>query len=396
LEFPTPKIAVMTIPKSLSGPTIRLTYLILLTCLLQNTECAAQTIDKNAIPLTPIINWTKGKDSVLKGFPKEYSKDAKKIADSMAIWAAHAFVSLSGFSASGSEIEWHALYLPRPANTPSVAVYQLKVAIPIGGGTGFLTIAANDLSILQQPLVLNGQTRWLIRPLQRQDTGVFSIHLDSIGNSKLVRSWLICYSDSLPFDTVSRREYFEESLKELNAQKDSVKRDINHVMRGKTAQQEEAYRQNELQTIDNNFTGNEREQKKRDFLVSYKPDSAFQEDTLKVRAAVIIEKTDLIKSLLESLKDLKKPAFVSVPAIEFDGLEDGMPRARFLAHANPAYFKTNIARERPQFLVITWQYDPEDADAVALGAIMQKELDFVALRHILQQSRPFYFVPKKK
>ena len=111
---------------------------------------------------------------------------------------------------------------------------------------------------------------------------------------------------------------------------------------------------------------------------------------------MIIEKTDLIKSLLESLKDLKKPAFVSAPAIEFDGLEDGMAEARFLAHSNPAYFKTNIARERPQFLVITWQYDPEDADAVALGATMQKELDFVALRHILQQSRPFYFVPKKK
>ncbi len=386
----------MTNSKSLSGPTIRLTYLILLTWLLQNMECAAQTIDKDAIPLAPIVNWTKGKDSVVKGFPKEYSKDAKKIADSMAIWAAHAFANLKGLSASGSDIEWHTLYLPRPANTPSVAVYQLKMAIPIGKGSGLLTIAVNDLSILQQPLVLNGQTRWLTRPLQRQDTGVFTTHPDSIGSAEQVRSWLISYSDSLPFEIVTRREYFEEALKELNAQKDSVKLVINHVMRGKTAQEEEAYRQNELQTIDNSFTGNEREQKKRDFLVSYKPDSAFQEDTLKVRAAIIIDKMELIKSLLESLKDLKKPAFVSVPAIEFDGLEDGMPGARFLAQSNPSYFKTNIARERPQFLVITWQYDPDDADAVALGATMQKELDFVALRHILRQSRPFYFVPKKK
>src|ERR1700679_571063 len=99
----------MTNPKSLSGPIIRLTYLTILTCLLQNRECAAQTSDKNAIPLAPIVNWTKGKDSVLKEFPKEYSKDAKKIADSMAIWAAHAFASLSGFSASGPDIEWHTL-----------------------------------------------------------------------------------------------------------------------------------------------------------------------------------------------------------------------------------------------------------------------------------------------
>jgi hypothetical protein len=386
----------MTPPKRLPGSIIRLTYLIFLTCLLQNIKGAAQTADKNAIPLTPIINWTKGKDTVLKGFPREYSKDAKKIADSMAIWAANAFVSLSGFSASASDIEWHTLYLPKPANTPSVAVYQLKVAIPIGGGTGFLTIAANDLSNLQQSFVLNGQTLWRTRPLQRQDTGVFTTHPDSTGNANMVRSWLIGYSDSLPFDIVSRREYFEESLKELGTEKDSVKGDISRVMRGKSSQEEEAYLQKELQTIDNSFTGNEREQKKRDFLVSYKPDSAFQEDTLKVRAALIIEKIDLVKSLQESLKDLKKPAFVSVPAVEFDGLEDGMPGARFLAHSSSSYFKTNIPRERPQFLVITWQYDPQDADAVALGATMQKELDFVALRHILQQSRPIYFAPKKE
>ena len=124
--------------------------------------------------------------------------------------------------------------------------------------------------------------------------------------------------------------------------------------------------------------------------LSYIPDSASQDDTLKVRAAAIIEKTKLLKDLLESLKNLYKPVFVSTPAVAFEGLEDGMPGARMLTRLRPGYFRKNIQPERPQFLVLTWQYDSENADAAKLGETIGKELSLTKLRDILQQGRPFY------
>ena len=369
-------------------------YLISLIFIFQQLVCSAQPLNKNSKHTSPPANWSRGKDIVSKAFPKEYSKDAKKIIDSLASWTSRSFNKLSGFAASESTIKWHALYLPKPESAPEIAAYQMKATIPVGTGTGSLTIAANELSTLGQPFLLNGHSRWLIGSLEQKDSGVYSTgwecaHEDSSGKTKMVKAWLICFADNLPYVVVSRREYFEDAIKELNASKDSMKRAIGLEMHGRDAQQEEAYKKNELQTIDNSFRGTEALQRKRDFLLSYIPDSVGQDDTLKVRAAVIIEKQKLLKDLLESLKTLDKPAFVSAPAVAFEGLEDGMPGARLLTRLRPGYFRKNIPPERPQFLVLTWQYDSDNIDAAKLGETIGKELDLIALRDILRQERPF-------
>jgi hypothetical protein len=368
--------------------------------LLQQSKCSAQPLNRDLKDGGSPVNWNRGKDIVFKEFPKEYSKETKKLLDSMAIWTARSFGTLSGFATPASSIEWHAIYLPKPVNRP-IAAYQLKATIPVGTGAGLLTISANDLSMFGQPFLLNGNTRSLLEAVERKDSGVYSTswqyaHPDRGGKTSLVKAWLICFTDSLPYVVVDRREYFEEAIKELETAKDSVKWEIRLEMPGKNAQAEEAYRKNELREIANSFTGNDRLQRERDFWIIYKPDSVFQEDTLNSRAAVIIEKTKLIKHLLESLKELSKPAFVSAPAVAFEGLEDGLPGARILARPRPDYFRRSVPPERPQFLVVTWQYDSEDVAAADLGEVIGKELDLTALRDILRQVRPFYSAVKKK
>jgi len=364
--------------------------------LFQYVVCSAQPMNENSKNASsPRVYWSNVKDADLKALPKEYSRDAKKVIDSMAIWTDRSFNKLSGFSASGSTIEWHAIYLPKPECTPYIAAYEMRATIPVGVGTGLLTIAANDLSNLGQPFLLNGHSRWLIGSLEQKDSGIYSTrwerhYEDSSGKTKVVKAWLICFTDSLPYVVVDRREYFEEAIKELDASKDSIKREIGLERPGKNARQEEAFRKSELQAIDNSFQGNERLQRERDFFLTYKPDSVSQEDTLNVWAAVIIEKTKLIKDLLQSLKNLNKPAFVSSPAVAFEGLEDGMPGARILTRLRPGYFRNNMPPERPQFLVLTWQYDSDNVDAANLGETLGKELDLTGLRDILQQGRPFY------
>lgn len=316
----------------------------------------------------------------------------------MATWANR---SLSKLSATGSTLEWHNIYLPKPETPTYIAAYEMKANIPAGTGTGSLTIAANDLSTLGQPFLLNGHPRWFIGSLERIDSGIYSTGWeraaeDSSGKTRVTKAWLICYTDSLPYEIVDRREYFEDAIRELDASKDSIRREIGLEMHVRNAQQEEAYKKGELQSIDNSFVGNERVQRERDFLMTYKPDSAFQDDTLNIRAAVIIEKEKLIKDLLGSLKSLNKPAYVSSPAVAFEGLEDGMPGARILTRLRPGYFRENIPSERPQFLVLTWQYDSGNVDAENLVKTLGKELDLAALRDVLRQGRPFYSAAKKR
>jgi hypothetical protein len=345
-------------------------YLFISIFLFQHVVCSAQPFGKN-------------------------SRNAKKIIDSMAIWTDISFNKLSGFRALGSSIEWQAIDLPNPECAPHVIAYEMRATIPVGIGSGLLTIAANDLSTLGQPLLLNGHSRWLIGSLEQSDSGIYSTRWqrpydDSGGKTKAVKAWLICFTDSLPYVAVNRREYFEEAIKELEASKDSIMRQIRLERPGRNALEEEAFRKSELQAIDNSFLGNERLQRERDFFLTYKPDSVYQEDTLNVRAAVIIEKEKLLKDLLKSLKDLNKPAFVSSPALTFEGLEDGMAGARILARLRPDYFRSNMLPPRPQFLVLTWQYDSANVDAAHLGETLGKELDLAGLRNILQQGRPFY------
>jgi hypothetical protein len=384
--------------KKLNGLTKHTTFracLIFLIILFQQIACIAQPLNKNSKKISPPVNWIKTKDTIYKAFPKEYTRDATKILDSIAIWAANSLNKIGGFSTSASAIEWHALCLPKSESPPNVAMYEMKATIPAGTGTGLLTIAANYLSNLGQPLLVNGHARWLIGSLEQKDSGVYSTEWqrtneDSTRKSKVIKSWLICFADSLPYVLVDRKEYFEEAIKELNASKDSIKQAIRLETHGKNAQQEEAYRKSELQAIANSFRGNDRLQRERDFWQVYKPDSAFEEDTLNFRASLIIEKTELIKGLQESLKNLYKPAFVSGPAIAFEGLEDGLPGARMLCRLRPGYFRKNLQPERPQFLVLSWQYDPDNIDAAKLGETIEKELDLIALRDVLQQGRPFY------
>jgi hypothetical protein len=387
-----PVSAKSTIMKRQNGLT-KLTrfraYLISLIIVFQQVVCPAQPLNKNSKNASPLASWSKEKDIVFKAFPKEYSKEVKKIIDSMAIWTARSLDKLSGFSALGSTIQWHAIYLPKPESPPYIPAYRMEATIPAGTGNGLLTIAANDLSTLGQPFLLNGHSRYLIGSLEQRDSGIYSTGWeraseDSSGKTNTVKAWLISFTDSLPYVVVNRREYFEEAIKELDASKDSIKRAIRLEMRGKDAQQEEAFRKSELQAIANSFRGNDRLQRERDFLLTYKPDSVFQNDTLNARAAVIIEKTKLLKDLLESLKTLNKPAFVSAPAVAFEGLEDGMPGARLLTRLRPGYFRKNAPPERPQFLVLTWQYDSDNVDAAHLGETIGKELDLIALRKMLQ------------
>jgi hypothetical protein len=378
-----------------------LAFLISSIFLCQQIVSIAQPLNKSSKNFSPPASWIKTKDTVYKAFPKEYSREVKKILDSMAVWMAGSLNKLGGFGTPTSAIEWHALYLPKPESSQSVATYEMKATIPVGTGTGLLTLAVNDLSNIGQPLLLNGHSRWLIGSMEQKDSGIYSTRWeraneDSTRKPKGINSWLICFSDSLPYAFVDRREYFEEALMELDASKDSIKQEIRVETHGKNAQQEEAYIKSELQAIANSFTGNNRLQRERDFWLIYKPDSAFEEDTLNARAALIIEKTNLIKGLQESLKNLYKPAFVSGPAIAFEGLEDGLPGARMLYRLRPGYFRKNMQPERPQFLVLSWQYDSGNVDAAKIGETIGKELDLISLRDVLRQTRPFYSAPKKR
>jgi len=123
----------------------------------------------------------------------------------------------------------------------------------------------------------------------------------------------------------------------------------------------------------------------RSYLASYKPDSVYFKEVFASQSAALDADSVLLDSVLvKSSPDyLQKPAFVSVPAHAFREFEDGRPGSRMLAKWDMSYFDKNLSLTRPQFMVVSWQYDPADPVAIRLDKQFQSKLDYCDLAGLL-------------
>lgn len=304
-------------------------------------------------PLVTTAPWQKQEDHVESRLPGKLTAEMKKTAGNLASWLQQA-----GIDSLGCTPAWYGAYFSNKSNVFPLLKSEMRASFC----ESHLTITANDLADLQQTFSLNGNDYLALPPMQEVYDGVRR------GQS----FWLITYAGRLPYSILSRREYLEEAKKEIAADKQRLKEDLQQRIPVKTALEEEAAQKREIDAIGNMYSGATRDSRVRSYLAAYKPDSVYFKEVFADQSAPLDADSLLLDHLLtkSSPDSLAKPAFVSVPAHAFRDFEDGEPGSRMLAKWALSYFDKSLSLAKPQFMVVSWQYDPADPIAANIDRLI--------------------------
>ena len=327
-------------------------------------------------PLTILTPWQKQEDYMESRVSGKLSSEMKKIVGGFAAWAQQ--TSLDSLACTPA---WCGAYFGARNNVFPLLQYEMRAGFFPGdvgmlnagrGKESRLVITANDLGVLQQTFSLNGNDYLSLPPMQEMYDGVRYSEVagekEEAGESSRTRTWLITHAGELPYTVLSRRQYLEEAKKEIAADKQRLKEDLQQRIPVKTAQEEEVAQKREIEAIGNMYSGVTRDSRVRSYLASYKPDSVYFKEVFAAQSAPLDSDSLLLDSVLtkSSADYLEKPAFVSVAAHDFRDFEDGRPDSRMLAKWNLPYFDKSLSLARPQFMVVSWQYDVADGSAVSI------------------------------
>ena len=343
-------------------------------------------------PLVTTTAWQKQDDYMESRLPGKVVTEMKKVVGSLASWAQR-----SGVDSLGCTPAWCGAYFSNKANAFPLFRYEMRSAFFTGetsalnaepGKGSSLVITANDLTVLQQTFSLNGNDYLSLPAMQQTYDGVqyaeWVAEKEEASAVRQTRAWVVSYAGRMPYSILCRKEYLEEAKKEISADKQRLKEDLLQRIPVKTAQQEEAEQKKEIESIGSMYSGATRDSRVRSYLASYKPDSVYFKEVFADQSASLDADSLLLDHLLtKSSPDyLDKPAFVSVPAHEFRNFEDGKPGSRMLAKWNMAYFDKNLSLARPQFLIVSWQFDPGAPTDVNLDKVISG-LDYCELQGLL-------------
>ena len=344
-------------------------------------------------PLITTTPWQKQEDFLESHLPGKATTEMKKIVGGLASWAQQ-----SGVDSLGCSPAWCGAYFSNKTNAFPLFKYEMRAGFYTGeigvvnaepGKESRLVITANDLSVLQQTFSLNGNDYLSLPSMTQQYDGIqygeWTGSKEDSSDTRLTKAFLITYEGRLPYTILSRKQYLEEAKKEIAADKQRLKEDLQQRIPVKNAQQEEAVKQREIEAIGNMYSGATRDSRVRSYLASYKPDSIYFKEVFASESASFDADSLLLDSMLVKTSPdyLQKPAFVSVPAHAFRDFEDGKPGSRMLAKWDFPYFDKNLSLARPQFIVVSWQYDPSDAVAVSLDKQLGSKLNYCDLHGLL-------------
>jgi hypothetical protein len=200
------------------------------------------------------------------------------------------------------------------------------------------------------------------------------------------RLWLITAdSAKLPYITVTRREYLNAAILEVKLEKEKLTEDIKARTPVKSAAAQKAEKEHEIEEIRQTYSGSESEMRVRRFLDAYKSDEDYLKEGIEKGTAGINATLHLMDSLLTHLSaaELKKPAMVSVPAVNFEAFEDGLPNRRILVQADSTYFDPALTSEKPQCFLVCWTYDPSEPMAADIDGQLNEKFNFLKLQYLL-------------
>jgi hypothetical protein len=200
------------------------------------------------------------------------------------------------------------------------------------------------------------------------------------------RLWLITAdSTKLPYTAVTKREYLDAAIQEVKLEKEKLTTDIKARTPVKSPEAQKAEKEHEIDEIRQTYSGSESEMRVRRFLDAYKSDEDYLKEGIEKGTADINATIHLMDSLLTHLSaaELKKPAMVSVPAVNFEAFEDGLPNRRILVHADSTYFNPALTAEKPQCFLVCWTYDSSEPMAADIDQQLNEKFNFKKLQDLL-------------
>jgi hypothetical protein len=248
-----------------------------------------------------------------------------------------------------------------------------------------LTITANDLQPLVGHLAV-GRLQFLtmeISPAIKNGAPYFES--TGVDGNVTVRRWLITTGiDELPYEAVTRKEYLQAAKVELAGEKGAIVAAVKEKVRVRPTAVQEAEKKATIEQLKAMYTGTVLEVRLRQYLKNYRTDEQFQQDNIDNEATTVDNAMRLMNDLLTHMPatELNKPAVVSVPAIDFNGFEDGHTD-KMLVRMNPTYYNGERSAEKPRVLLVEWRYDASTAGASEIDQQLMENFDAQALRTML-------------
>jgi hypothetical protein len=274
---------------------------------------------------------------------------------------------------------WHAEYFSEKTSPGPFTKFGVECDFP--DQSARLSVTANDISPLLGHLAVNNQDFLTI-------TTATAVNNDgAYFEGEHSKTWLIAAGDhQLPYMAVTRKEYLQESRKEVTIIKNSIIDYINQTVPVRPLADQETEKKATIDRLTAIYSGVDLQIRIRQYLNNYLPDEEYRKESIKKETAGMDSTLHLMDSLLDqgTAKELDLPAIVSVVAAEFRGFEDGHSD-KMLIRMNAAYFNGSTRGETPQFFLVTLQLDGSSTQAGDIDRHWQEKFDGRPLKDLLKK-----------
>jgi len=287
---------------------------------------------------------------------------------------------------------WHGEYTADKADkktTPVSLSYGIRCNF---AQSSTLSIMANYLSPLLRHIEVYGQdyTALVSIPTVRNECPHFepAVPTTTAAPASKTKIWLVTANpDELPYAVLTRKDYLEQVIASLNTVKQHIIADVKQKAPTRTTADQEAQKNKDLESFRTTYTGAELEMRQRHYLEHYKSDEDYQKEKIDAATADTDSTISFIDGMLHRLSPstLAVPAMVSPSAKEFEGFADGEPGSVMLIGIKPAAADATATPEKPNFFLVTWEFDPADPAAISLDHQLAKKLDPRVLKNILKK-----------
>jgi hypothetical protein len=333
--------------------------------------------------------WKKQQDRVNGRISRNTLEKMKSTTETLA-----GFFQDSGFSTGQYNPAWHGEYFPERSGTASLTRFAFSCSFydnEATRSTADLLIMANDISPMIQSVKVNGHDFISLKPAASATANCPYFEFtpadaNAVANIRL-KFWLVSTDNTrLPYTPITRKQYLQEASAELTATKTRLIDRIKEQSPVRSTAIQEAEKKQAIDEINNTWSGAERELRMRLFLKNYLSDEDYLKLSIEKHTGGLDSTIHLMDSLLHKpAADLNKPAFVSGEAADFRGFDENDTNAGMLVRLNSTFVNPNLSSEKPQFFLVCWRYNPDDAKAVELDSQFTQQFDAGRLRDFLEK-----------
>ena len=336
-------------------------------------------------------HWKKADDQIIGKIAKVSLIKMKATAETL-----HSFLQDSCLANSGVAPVWHGQYIAEKTANGDQLRYGITCdfATAPGAGDASLSILVNDLGPLTGHLTINSKDVMTLPAGKGVHNGcpyfeTQTARADGAGQATSTQAiWLVtATSDLLPYIPVTRKEYLEMVIGDLNTTKQQIIADVKSRTPVRSAADQAADKKHDLDELGTRYSGNELELRTRSYLDRYKSDEDYLKENMDKATADVDTSIHMIQGMIDHLAPatLAAPAIVSPASHEFEGFRDGEPGMVTLIRPNPAFFQPGAEQEKPQFFLITWHTDAAGAATADLTNLITKNLDTHFLKDMLKK-----------